>query len=146
RLAIVDSLLTTFSLSSLTLAVLLVNILRLDTAFLLGPSIGLGLLTKSSRLFFFLFPPFPLLLFDLHRYGLVSRLFRWLALIVLASISSQLFYSILRLSQFFYRIDQKNHEFILSFSEFFQSPFALTWGNAKSLFAWQFGYLTLPVF
>ncbi len=146
RLAIVDSLLTTFSLSSLTLAVLLVKTLRLDTALLLGASIGLGLLTKSSGLFFLLFTPFTLLLFDWHRYGLVSRLFRWLALIVLASISSQLFYSILRLSQFFYRIDQKNHEFILSFSEFFQSPFALTWGNAKSLFAWQFGYLTLPVF
>jgi len=146
RLAIVDSLLTTFSLSSLTLAILLAQTLRLDVALLLGASIGLGLLTKSSGLFFLLFTPFTLFLFDWRRTGLVSRLTRWLALITLVAISSQFIYSVLRLSQFFYRIGQKNHEFILSFSEFFQSPFAFTWGNAKSLFAWQFGYLTLPVF
>lgn len=146
RLAIVDSLLTTFSLSSLLLTAVLAKRQRLDIALLLGASIGAGLLTKASGLFFLIFTPFTLLLFDFNKPKPHKRLLHWLGLITLSAFISQLIYSILRLSEFFYRIGQKNTEFIISISDFLQSPFTLTWGNLKSLIIWQIGYLTIPIF
>ena len=68
-----------------------------------------------------------------------------LLLVALSTIMGQVIFSTLRLSQFFYRIGQKNLEFIIPLSEFFNHPFALTWGNLKSLIRWEVGYLTLPI-
>lgn len=145
RLAIVDGLLTTFSLVSLLLAVLLVKTLRLDTAIVLGASIGAGLLTKASGLLFLLLTPLTLLINTWPKHQRLAHALRWALLLLGSALISQLLYNILRLSQFFYRIDQKNLEFIIPFSQFLKEPFAFTWGNAKSLFTWQVGYLTLPI-
>ena len=146
RLAIVDGLLTTLSILSMYLAVLLVKYRRLDIALLLGGSVGAGLLTKASGLIFLLMSPLTILLTELKlkdkKY--IKMVSQWLVLLVISAIISQLIYSILRLSQFYYRIGQKNLEFIIPLSEFLRSPFEFTIGNAKSLFAWQIGYLSIP--
>jgi 4-amino-4-deoxy-L-arabinose transferase-like glycosyltransferase len=144
RLAIVDSLLTTISIASALLAIVLVKYLRFDTALLLGLTIGSGLLTKSSGLFFLLLTPATVLVGDWKRKHLSQKLMKWLFFLVMAAVLAQAVYGILRLSQFFYRIEQKNFEFIVPVSEFLQNPFQMTWGNMKSLFKWQVGYLTLP--
>lgn len=150
RLAIVDCLLTTVSIYSFLLSVLLLKTLRLDVAFMLGGAIGAGLLTKASGLIFLLLSPLSLILSNLKKPPFSSRNLKFFAtyssLFIVVFIISQSVYSILRLSQFFYRIGQKNSEFIISFTEFIEQPFALTFGNAKSLFNWQLGYLTLPIF
>ena len=143
RLAIVDSLLTTTSIASALMAVLLVKTLRLDTALLFGGAIGAALLTKASGLIFFLLSPFALLTVNWKKTQLVKKGLTWSGLMVISLILSQLIYAILRLSQFYYRIEQKNYEFIIPLSEFLQHPFAMTWGNAKSLFKWQLEYLSL---
>lgn len=145
RLAIVDSMLTSFSIASFLLAVWLIRSLRLDSALLLGASIGAGMLTKTSGLLFLVFSPATFLINNWKKKEFFHKLFKWLSLLAVSTAVSQLVYSILRLSQFFYRIQQKNQEFLISFSDFFQFPFSLTWGNAKSLFRWQVGYLTLPI-
>ncbi|OGG02334.1 hypothetical protein A2W14_03935 [Candidatus Gottesmanbacteria bacterium RBG_16_37_8] len=64
RLALMDSLLAAIGVWSLYLEVLLIKHLRLDIALLLGLTVGLGLLTKSSALFFLLLLPASLLLFE----------------------------------------------------------------------------------
>lgn len=145
RLAIVDSMLTTFSILSLLLAVLLVKHRRLDLSLLLGGALGAGFLTKTTALVFLALTPATGLLHSFNRKNLIKRLSSWLGLLLISGFLSQLIYSILRLSQFFYRLEQKNYEFIIPLSKFLQEPFSLTWGNLESMISWQVGYLTLPI-
>lgn len=145
RLAIVDSLLTTTSIASLFFAVLLVKYRRLDIAMLFGMSVGTAMLTKASGLIFLLMSPATVLVGNWSKKDWLKQGLIWVGFLGIAAFLANVIYSILRLSQFFFRIGQKNHEFILTTSEFLQDPFTLTWGNLKSLFAWQVGYLTLPV-
>jgi 4-amino-4-deoxy-L-arabinose transferase-like glycosyltransferase len=144
RLAVVDGLLTGFSISSFLFAYLLAQTLRFDVAMILGVSIGAGLLTKANGLLFLILSPLHYLTVVSKKFKW-SKFFRWLWLWLFAVVISQAIYSILRLSQFFYRIGQKNLEFTITFSDFLRHPFAMTWGNIKSLFTWQVGYLTLPI-
>jgi len=144
RLAIVDSLLTTISVVSLLFAVLVVKYVRLDLALLLGLSIGAGMLTKSSGLLFLLLSPVTLLLSSWPKKKRLKQLGLLIFFFLVVVILSQSLYSILRLSQFFYRISQKNYEFIIPLSDFIRSPFSMTWGNLQSLIKWQVGYLTIP--
>jgi len=143
RLAIVDCLLTTISIYSFILAVLLIQTKRLDVALLLGGTIGAGMLTKASGLIFLLLTPFTAIITPLTK--VAKRLLPWIGLLIISAVIAESAYSILRLSQFFYRIGQKNYEFIIPLSKFLQEPFSFTIGNAKSMFKWQFGYLTCPV-
>jgi 4-amino-4-deoxy-L-arabinose transferase-like glycosyltransferase len=64
RLALMDSLLATFSIWSLYLLVLTVRHIRLDTALLLGMTIGGAVLTKTSGFISVYLMPFAALLFD----------------------------------------------------------------------------------
>lgn len=149
RLAIVDSLLTTISIAVFIGAYWLLKANRLDVALISGLTGGLGLLTKSSGLLFILLMPLHLLLkFDWPPPKLTSLIKSYLpkfGLWVLVVVLAQIVGSILRLSELYYRIGQKNHEFILTFSQFMSDPGQLFWGNARSLIGWQVGYLTFPV-
>lgn len=145
RLAIVDSLLTTTSLAVFTFALLLVKTRRLDSALLLGGSVGAAMLTKASGLIFLLMSPAMVILGNWTRKTWRNELLKYSFLLLVAGAISQMIYGILRLSQFFYRIEQKNSEFIISFSQFLQAPFEMTKGNLESLLSWQIGYLSLPV-
>ncbi len=145
RLAIVDSLLTTTSLASFFFALLLAQTLRFDTALLLGSSLGAAFLTKSSGLIFLLLSPITILISKFHQSRRLRQFFTWSTFLLTAFFLSQIIYSILRLSPFFYRIQQKNDEFIIPLSQFLSQPFTMTFGNAKSLLTWQIGYLTLPL-
>ena len=64
RLALMDSMLATFSIWSLFLAIRLVKTQRLDIALLLGMSLGGGVLTKTSGFISIYLLPFTLLLFN----------------------------------------------------------------------------------
>lgn len=146
RLALMDSLLAGLGIWSLYLQVLLIKAPRLDLSLLLGVTVGLGLLTKSSASFFLYFLPANLLLFKFSPKKKIKRLSKWLGLSILSIIISQLMYHSLRLSPWFYIIEQKNYSFILTFKEFFDKPFSLFLPNLNGLLEILIGYLTLPVF
>lgn len=146
RLALMDSLLASFGIWSLYLEILLIQTPRLDTALLLGNIVGLGLLTKSSASFFLYFLPFNLLLFDFKIKKKLKRLLKWTGFSFLSIIISQLMYNSLRLSPWFYIIEQKNYSFIYTFEEFFKRPFAFFLSNLDGLLEMLIGYLTLPIF
>src|SRR3989338_743677 len=80
RLALMDRLLASIGIWSLYLSVLLTKFVRLDIALLLGLTIGFGLLTKSSAIFFLYLLPFSLLLFDFKKKNRVKILLNWGAL------------------------------------------------------------------
>ncbi|MBI3379786.1 glycosyltransferase family 39 protein [Candidatus Gottesmanbacteria bacterium] len=145
RLALYDSLLAGFGVWSLYLSVLLVRKNRLDVALLLGITTGLGVLTKSSALFFLFLLPFSLFLFDFKAEDRVKKLFILMGLSLISFVIAQIMYNSLRLSPWFYIIRQKNYSFVLTFSEFLKKPFELFMPNLHGLVPILFTYLTIPI-
>ncbi len=145
RLALMDSLLSAIGIWSLYLEILLVTRLRLDVALILGFTVGLGLLTKSSAYFYIYLLPFGLILFDWKRTNLFKRLGKFIALSVVTLAISQIMYNALRLSPWFYLIRQKNYSFIYTVAEIIKSPFSVFLPNLNGLLQFLTAYLTIPL-
>ncbi|MFZ5845572.1 MAG: ArnT family glycosyltransferase, partial [Patescibacteria group bacterium] len=146
RMALYDSMVATFYIWNLYLAVLLSRELHLDLALILGMTLGAGMLNKSSGFLSLYLLPVTLLLFDWEKKKRWQRLGRWFSLVIVAAIISQGLYSILRLSPLLHMVSQKDAVFIYPFSEWWRHPFRFVVGNLKGLFDWQISYLTKPVF
>lgn len=145
KLAVYDSFLAVFAVWSLYLEVLLVRYRRLDLAFVTAMIIGAGLLTKSSALFFLYLIPFSLLLFDFKAKEVNKKLLKWVGLSLVVVVFSYAYYSVLRLSQFFYIINEKNYTFIYPINDWIRQPFAFLPGNIRGLTGWAIDYLTIPI-
>ncbi|KKU87267.1 MAG: Glycosyl transferase family 39, partial [Candidatus Gottesmanbacteria bacterium GW2011_GWA2_47_9] len=146
RMALYDSLVAAFFVWNLYFAVLLVRRLRLDIALILGMSLGLGMLNKTSGFLSLYLLPTTLFLLDWQRSGLTRRLLRWVGLVGLAAILSQMIYSVLRLSPLFHMVSQKDAVFVYSLREWINHPLIFFTGNIKGLFDWAANYLTMPIF
>lgn len=144
RMALMDSLVGTFSLLSLFLAVLLVKTNQLDVALILGAVLGGAVLNKTSGFFNTYLLPLTLLVFPWRDKNRRQRLMKWFGLIALAIVISQGFYSILRLSPLFHMVAQKDTTFIYPLKEWLQHPVLFFWGNIKGQLDWLIDYLTLP--
>lgn len=146
RMALYDSLSGALSIWSLYLAILLVRRIRLDVALLLGFSLGLGMLNKTSGFLSLYMLPGTLLLFDWSKNIRTRRLLTWIGLAVVAAVISQLLYSVLRLSPLYAMIGQKDTVFVYSFKQWLTHPFNFLYGNIHGLFDWAIHYLSWPVF
>jgi len=102
-------------------------------------------LTKTSGFFNIYLVPLSLLLFDWRDKKRLFNLLRWLGLVFLAVVISQIFYSILRLSPWFHMIAQKDTTFVYPIREWLSHPFLFFWGNLKGQLDWLVNYLTLPI-
>lgn len=140
RMALFDSLLTVFCIWSVFLYYKMAKSPRLDYALLNGIILGLGLITKSSIIFFLYLLPASLIVFDFKKEQLIKRLSKWLGLSSVTFVISQVIYNALRVSPLFYMIDRKNHEFIRTFSEVIKSPLLHFSGNINSMVTWLFQY------
>lgn len=145
RLALMDSLVSSFAVWSLYLAVHLAEKPRLDISLLLGIAAGLGMLTKSNALFALILLPVSLLVFRWKEKQVGKRLLKWASGILLSIFIAQCMYQLLRLSPWFYIIEQKNHVFILSFGEFFNNPFNYFIHNLEGMVGMLTQYVTPPI-
>jgi 4-amino-4-deoxy-L-arabinose transferase-like glycosyltransferase len=145
RMAIYDSLVAAISIWNLYITVLFTRYVRLDIALIFGLTLGFGMLNKTSAFFSLYLLPFSLVLFDWRSKHLKKRLCIWIALGILAAVLSQMVYSILRLSPYFYIIAQKNTIFVYPFTEWLQHPFTFLFGNLRGQFDWLIGYMTYPM-
>lgn len=146
RMALYDSLVATFSVWNLFLAILLVRRLRLDIALIFGMTLGMGMLNKTSGFLSLYLLPATLVLFDWRTKGILRRLTTWVGLVLVAAVLSQLAYSVLRLSPLFHMVAQKDAVFVYSFREWLTHPLLFFTGNIKGLLDWEVNYLTLPIF
>ena len=146
RLALYDSLVSAFSVWNLYVAILLVRYVRLDIALIFGLTLGIGMLNKTSAFFSLYFLPCTLILFDWKTKQAGKRLFRWIGLVVISAVLSQLVYSILRLSPYFYIIAQKDTIFVYPFSLWVIHPFQFLVGNITGMFNWLIGYMSWPIY
>lgn len=142
RMALYDSLLASFYVWILFLQVILVRRLRLDIALILGLVTGAAVLTKSSGFFGIYLLPLFLLLIDWKKGK--SNLLKFTGLSFISVLIAYGMYGVLRLSPWFYIINQKNHEFLYSFSEISERPFAHFFGNLNGLGVWWISYTTIP--
>ncbi|OGH04054.1 MAG: hypothetical protein A2W22_00310 [Candidatus Levybacteria bacterium RBG_16_35_11] len=143
RMALMDSMVGTFSIWAFYFSILLVRRTSLSIAYTLGFTLGAGALTKSSNFFSMYCLPFTLLLFNFSKNQLLRRFLKWGILAIFAVVIAQVIYSILRLSPLFSTIAAKNGTFIYPFSEWINHPFTFLIGNLSALWDWLFGYLAI---
>lgn len=141
RMAIVDSMLTMWGIWVLLFGIKTAKLLRLDYAMITGLTIGAGLLTKSPALFLQYLYPLNLLFVKRSK----TNITRWALLLVPTMVIAEGMRNIMRLSPWMHMIGRKNLEFVMTFGEFFQTPFKWFWGNLPSLWRWWKGSLTWPI-
>jgi len=141
RMALMDSMVGTFSVWALYFSILLVRKVRLDIAYTLGFIIGGGILTKSTNFFSIYLLPFTLLLFDFGKDNLRKRFTKWFILAFFSMVIAYGLYSILRLSPLFSMVTTKNATFIYPISEWINHPFTFFLGNLRGLTDWLISYL-----
>lgn len=114
RMALVDSMLSAFSIWSLNLALLLIQYQRIDLAMALGYSLGGGLLTKTPALFNIMSLPATLLALHWRSAKLKSKLFKMLGLWLIVLIITFAIYNILRLGPGFNNLNSRNQDYVFS--------------------------------
>lgn len=144
RMALYDALVACTMIWALYFEVLLIRYVRLDVALMTGAIIGSAVLTKTSGFFAIYLLPLSVLLFDVKQKEWRRKLVEWAVYAVIAAGMSYLIYSVLRLSPFFYIIDEKNALFVYPLQEWIQHPFMYLSGNFNALVGWFLTYFTIP--
>ncbi len=130
RMALSDSGVNAGFIWMLFFSLVLAKTLRFDTALLFGLVSGLTLLTKSSaRLFLGLSLLAPILFFERNMRKFVPKLLNYLVLFGVTGALALAMYNIQRLSPFLHFVEEKNKTFVMTFSEFFATPYAYVKGN-----------------
>jgi len=144
RFAVMEGTLLAFCVWIFAFAILLAKTNRLDVAMILGIVTGLGLLVKSTALFYFLLIPSAYLLVVNWKKILTKDLFRFVGLVLIAWGIAQVIYNIQRLSPWMHVIKDKNAFFIVPYSEIFKDPSRLL-NNFLDIWRWHGAYTTLPL-
>lgn len=144
RFAVMESMLTAVGIWSLNLSILLAKTRRLDMGLLLGMVVGMGLLVKSSGLFFFILMPAAYALVVTRKNLISKKTLRYIVLIIIAGLIAQAFNNVQRLSPWMHMIGQKNSFFVVPFREIFQEGARLS-NNIADLFRWHTRYTTLAM-
>jgi len=146
RLAIYDTWVAALYVWNAWLAVLLVRHKRLDIALIYGMALGTGMINKTSGFISLYAAPFTILLGGWRKSDWMKKMGTWVAWLMVAALLSQVMYSILRLSPFFYIIKQKDALFVYPLTEWVAHPLTYFWGNIRGMSDWLIGYMTIPIF
>lgn len=145
RMAIYDTTVGTFIVWGLYFTFLLFRTTRLDTAMIMGFVTGAAVLNKTNGFFTIYLLPFAFVLFDLKKKNWRERLIRLIGLCTVVVVMTYGFYSILRLSPFFYIINQKNSIFFYPVQEFLHHPLLVLFSNLSAFNDWTLRYVGLPL-
>jgi 4-amino-4-deoxy-L-arabinose transferase-like glycosyltransferase len=118
RMALVDSMLASFTIWSIYLSLLLAQKLRLDLAMILGYLLGGALLTKTPAMMHLLILPISILGFTKGRKNLVKLVSLWIVAIVIAIVM----YNLLRLGPSFHMLSARNADYVFSLNELSGRP------------------------
>lgn len=145
RMAMYDSLVGTFTIWALYVEILLVRKVKPELGFILGLVIGGGMLTKTNADFSMILLPVTLVLFDWHQKDAKKKLWQWVIYAGIAVILANVYYSILRLSPWYYIIGEKNDLFVYPLRQWIHHPFTYFFSNFHALFNWFATYFTWPL-
>ncbi len=133
RIALADSAVNAGFVWILFFSILMIKTLRLDLALFFGLTAGMAMLTKSSvRMFIGLAIFAPVLILN-KKFGknITNKTINYFVLFAFVFVIAIVIYNIQRLSPFMHYIEQKNNTFVMPFSEFIKSPFAVLWPNLR---------------
>ena len=145
RMALYDSLVGTFTVWGIYLTILFTRSMQLDRAFMLGFIAGAAVLNKTNGFFTIYLLPLALILVNFKLKTLRPQLLRFFGLSLIVVIMTYAFYSVLRLSPFFYIINEKNSIFFYPIQEWIRNPLAYFPANISAFMDWLFRYVGLPV-
>lgn len=148
RISLVDSGVNTGFILILFLTVVLVKNRKLETALILGFAGGFFLLAKSTVQMFLMLGFFaPVLLFEKDWKQVIKNAFNYYLLFGLSMIIALVIYNVQRLSPFFQFVGQKNLGFVMSFSEFLNTPFKVFFDNVglTPLYIWWESGFVMPL-
>lgn len=114
RMALVDSMLTAFSVWSIYLAFLLIRHPRFDLAMILGYLLGGALLTKTPAFFTILTVPFTAITLNFKAANRQGRILKLALLWLIALVIAMAIYNILRLGPSFSSLNSRNQDYVLS--------------------------------
>ena len=143
RMALVDSMLSAFTIWSLFLAVWLVRQPRLDLAMILGYFLGGALLVKTPAMFNILVLPLSILAtsFKVARKSLGKIFIFWIIAIVIAGVC----YNLLRLGPGFTQLSARNADYIFSPVDLVSRPLDPFIPHLRDIADWFPKLLTWPV-
>jgi 4-amino-4-deoxy-L-arabinose transferase-like glycosyltransferase len=149
-MALMDSGVNAAFIWMLFFSILLIREKRLDIALIFGLGAGLASLSKSTvRLFFFTSFFAPVLIWtrkslNEKRIKFIKDSFNYYMLFGLACFVAFAIYNVQRLSQFFHYVSGKNNTFIMTFEQFFDTPFKYLGQNLVNIpvfFSWEMGFI-----
>lgn len=138
RIALADTLLSFFGLSTLLFSFLLSKYPRLDLSLILGFILGLSWLTKSPAIYFIVLSFITFLLFN-------YRNFKLIILPLISSIVAFLIYNILRLGPQFSQIAIRNKDYVWSIPEILKHPFDPLIPHLLNTFSLYNQYISWPL-
>lgn len=118
RMALVDSMLSAFTIWVIYFAILLSEKNRLDLAMILGYLLGGTVLTKTPGMVNFLMLPLSILTFNKSKNSLLKLLLFWLVAIIIGFAM----YNFLRLGPQFHLLSSRNQDYIFSPVELLERP------------------------
>lgn len=145
RMALVDSMLTAFSIWSLNLAMLLLQNQRLDLAMILGYILGGAMLTKTPGSFNVATLPTTLLAFKWQQQQKKQKLLKIIGLWLVALVIALAIYNILRLGPGFNNLNSRNQDYIFSLVDIYQRPLDPFLPHLSVLFDWLNRLMTAPI-
>lgn len=145
RMALVDSMLATFTIWSLILALQLVKTPRLDLAMILGYMLGAGMLTKPPGFFNILVLPVTLLNFNFSPSNRTKRILKQFGLLIIAILIALAIYNILRLGPGFNSLSSRNQDYVHSPDRIFQYPLDPLIPHFHDILDWFPKFFTIPI-
>lgn len=145
RMALVDSMLTAFSIWSLNFALLLIKYKRLDLAMFLGYFLGGGLLTKTPGIINMALLPVAFLTFKWKQPQRVNNFLKTVGLFAVAVVIGAGILNILRLGPGFYNLSSRDSDYRYSVPELLQHPLDPLLPHLKDVGYWMNNFLTVPI-
>ncbi len=144
RMALVDAMLSAFTIWSLNIALLLIKFPRIDLAMVLGYLLGGAWLTKTPGSFNLFLVPTTIVAFNWMVAQRQSKLVRLCGLWVIAIGISLVMYNLLRLGPSFASLSSRNEDYIFSPTRLLENPFDPFVPHIHDLTDWAVKLIGLP--
>lgn len=146
RMALVDTMLSAFTIWTLFIALLLTKYHRIDLAMVLGYVIGGAMLTKTPGVLNIYTLPFTALLLNFKPQSRLNKILKLTGLWAIACTIALFMYNILRLGPGFVNLSSRNQDYIHSPLRLIQYPLDPFIPHLKDLAGWIVVLITLPQF
>lgn len=138
RLALPDTLLSLFGLTSLLFAFLLAKYPRLDLSLILGFSLGFAWLTKSPAIYFVVLSFLTFIFYNRTNYKKIYYP-------LISAFLGFMIYNILRLGPQFHQIALRNQDYVWSIGEIIKHPLDPLIPHLRDIISLYINYVSLPL-